>query len=192
MEEKEAKNPTQIVLNEKSMEVFITKFIPTSQYFERSFEMLRNQIEKQNEEFKEFRKDVDRRFKQVDSVILEFKKDVDRRFDEVNKKFEQVDKRFEQVDKRFEQIDKKIENLSQNIQDLTLEIKELTKSQEITLREYIIERDRHYDQKFATNRTYFLTVMGLMLTIFLKMVGIIDLPHFDSTTSVPQVKIEHK
>ena len=150
-EKKETQNPTQIVLNEKSMEVLVAKFIPTSQYFERSFEMLRNQIEKQGKEFERFEK--------------------------------YVDKRFEQVDKRFEQIDKRIGKLSQNIQDLTLEIKELAKSQEVTLREYIIERDRHYDQKFATNRTYFLTVMGLMITIFLKMAGIIDIPKLNQSNN---------
>ncbi|MEA3466184.1 MAG: hypothetical protein U9R29_09320 [Thermodesulfobacteriota bacterium] len=34
-----------ILINEKNMEVLVAKFIPTSQYFERSFDSLQRQID---------------------------------------------------------------------------------------------------------------------------------------------------
>ena len=85
---------TEVTLNEKSLEILVTKFIPTSQYFERSFEVLQIQIDGLREGQKELKSDIDKRFEQVD-----------KRFEQVDKRFEQVDKRFEQVDKRFEQAD---------------------------------------------------------------------------------------
>jgi len=163
------KDDKQIILNEQSLEVLVAKFIPTSQYFERSFELLRDQIKEQNKQLENFRVYVDKRFEYLENTILDFKQDVDRRFQE-------VDRKFKEVDKRYEQVDKKIEQLTQNIHQLTLEVKDLGKKQEVTLREYIIERDRYYDKKFTRHRTYFLTIIGLMLTIFLKMVGIVNIP----------------
>ena len=74
------------LINEKSMEVLVAKFIPTSQYFERSFELLQNQISDLKDGQKELKQDMDRRF-------------------------EQVDKRFEQVDKRFEQVNVKLDTI---------------------------------------------------------------------------------
>ena len=86
------------LINEKSMEVLVAKFIPTSQYFERSFELLQNQISDLQDGQKELKQDMDRRFEQVD-----------KRFEQIDKRFEQIDKRFEQIDKRFEQIDRRFE-----------------------------------------------------------------------------------
>ena len=88
------------LINEKSMEVLVAKFIPTSQYFERSFELLQNQISDLKDGQKELKQDMDRRFEQVD-----------KRFEQVDKRFEQVDKRFEQVDKRFEQVNVKLDTI---------------------------------------------------------------------------------
>jgi prefoldin subunit 5 len=188
------KDDKQIVLNEQSLEVLVAKFIPTSQYFERSFELLRDQIKEQNQQLENFRVYVDKRFEYLENTILDFKQDVDRRFQEVDRKFkevdkrfEQVDKRFEQIDKRFEQVDKKIEQLTQNIHQLTLEVKELGKKQEVTLREYIIERDRYYDKKFTRHRAYFLTIIGLVLTIFLKMVGIVNIPTINGNINKTEI-----
>ena len=75
-----------IVMNEKNMEVLIAKFIPTSQYFERSFDFLRSQIDDL--------KDGQKNIKQ-----------------EMDKRFEQVDKRFELIDKRFEQVNVKLDTI---------------------------------------------------------------------------------
>jgi len=214
----EENKQTEVVINEKSMEILVAKFIPTSQYFERSFEMLQKQLEEQRldqKEFKisidrrfeqvdekitefkkdvdrrfeqvdekitEFKKDVDKRFEQVDEKITEFKKDVDKRFEQVDKRFEQVDKRFEQVDKRFEQIDnrfkqvdEKFEKVNGSINNLAIQIEKLAKSQETTIRDYIIDRDRHYDAKFNNLRNYNLAIISVVAAVILKMAGIINL-----------------
>ena len=47
----------EVTLNEQSLEILITKLIPTSQYFERSFEML----QKQMDEFRSGQKDLKQR-----------------------------------------------------------------------------------------------------------------------------------
>ena len=153
--------PNEVVINEKSMEILVAKFIPTSQYFERSFEMLNGKIEDFKDEQREFRKDVykrfeqiDDRFKQIDKTIDDFKHD--------------VDKRFEQVDKRFEQI-------NDNISNLTLKIEQLTKAQEVTIRDYIIERDRHYDTKFNNLRMFNIATISLVAGVILKMAGILHI-----------------
>ena len=88
------------LVNEKTMEVLVAKFIPTSQYFERSFEVLQSQIGDLKDGQKDLKKEMDRRFEQVD-----------KRFEQVDKRFEQIDKRFEQVDKRFEQINVKLDTI---------------------------------------------------------------------------------
>ena len=78
------------LINEKSMEILIAKFIPTSQYFERSFDLLQTQIEDLKDGQKDLKQEMDRRF-------------------------EQVDKRFEQIDKRFEQIDAKLDTIIERL-----------------------------------------------------------------------------
>jgi len=196
----EENKQTEVVINEKSMEILVAKFIPTSQYFERSFEMLQRQLEEQRLDQKEFKISIDRRFEQVDAQITDFKndvnkrfeqfdekitdfkKDVDKRFEQVDKRFEQVDKRFEQVDKRFEQIDnrfkqvdEKFEKVNGSINNLAIQIEKLAKSQETTIRDYIIERDRHYDAKFNNLRNYNLAIISVVAAVILKMAGIINL-----------------
>ena len=96
MQEDTAQN--EVVINEKSMEILVAKFIPTSQYFERSFEMLQKQLEDNKLEQREFKQDVDRRFEESNKKIEEFKQDVDRRFEESKKKIEEFKK---DVDRRF-------------------------------------------------------------------------------------------
>ena len=65
-EQKQEKNTTEIMLNEKGLEVLVAKFIPTSQYFERSFEMLQKQIDGLRDGQKDLRDDIGRRFVQMD------------------------------------------------------------------------------------------------------------------------------
>ena len=72
------------LLNEKSMEVLVAKFIPTSQYFERSFDLLQNQINDLKEGQKDLKQDMDRRFEQVDQ-----------RFDQVNAKLDTIIERLD-------------------------------------------------------------------------------------------------
>lgn len=131
-EQKQNNNPTEITLNEKGMEVLVAKFIPTSQYFERSFEILQRQIDGLRDGQKDLKDDIGRRFvqmenrfEQVDRQINElrdgqkdFKNDMDKRFGVVDKRFEQVEKRFEQVDKRFEQVDKRFEQVDKRFEQV--------------------------------------------------------------------------
>jgi chromosome segregation ATPase len=97
-----------ITLNEKSLEVLVAKFIPTSQYFERSFDSLQRQIDGLRLGQEELKRDMDRRFDQVYAQQTELKRDMDKRF-------EQVDKRFEQVDQRFEQINHKLDTIIERL-----------------------------------------------------------------------------
>ena len=83
-------NENGVVINEKSMEVLIAKFIPTSQYFEARFDHMQYQIDELKDGVKNLRLDM-------------------------NVKFEQIDKRFEQIDKWFEQIDDKLDRLLERI-----------------------------------------------------------------------------
>ena len=101
----------QIIINEKNLEVLVAKFIPTSQYFERSFDSLQRQIDGLKDGQSDLKLDMDRRFEQARDAQQEMKRDMEKRFEQVDKRFEQVDKRFEQVDKRFEQINAKLDTL---------------------------------------------------------------------------------
>ncbi|MEA3363946.1 MAG: hypothetical protein U9Q61_11850 [Thermodesulfobacteriota bacterium] len=111
-----------IVINEKGMEILIAKFVPTSQYFERSFELLRGQIEDVKDGQRDLKKDMDRRFKEVNENQRLLRSDMDKRFEQVDKRFEQVDKRFEQVDKRFEQVDKRFEQVDKRFEQINVKL----------------------------------------------------------------------
>ena len=120
--QKEKNNPTEITLNEKGLEVLVAKFIPTSQYFERSFEMLQKQIDGLRDGQKDLKDDIDRRFVQMDgrfgqvdrqiAVLRDGQKDLK---NDMDKRFEQVDKRFEQVDRRFDQINIKLDTIIERL-----------------------------------------------------------------------------
>ena len=100
-------NENGVVINEKSMEVLIAKFIPTSQYFEARFDHMQYQIDELKDGVKNLRLDMNVKFEQVD-----------KRFEQVDKRFEQIDTRFEQVDKRFEQVDKRLEQINDKLDRL--------------------------------------------------------------------------
>jgi len=161
----------EVVINEKSMEILVAKFIPTSQYFERSFEMLQRQLEEQRVENKEFKQDMDRRFE----LVYKRFEQIDKRFEQVDKRFEQIDKRFEKIDQRFEQVDEKFEKVNEKLNQITLSIEQLSKTQETTIRDYIIERDRHYDGKFNNLRMFNIATIALVSGVILKMAGIIKI-----------------
>ena len=168
----------EVVINEKSMEILVAKFIPTSQYFERSFEILQRQLEEQRVENKEFKQDMDRRFelvyKRFEQIDKRFEQ-VDKRFEQIDKRFEQIDKRFEKIDQRFEQVDEKFEKVNEKLNQITLSIEQLSKTQETTIRDYIIERDRHYDGKFNNLRMFNIATIALVSGVILKMAGIIKI-----------------
>jgi chaperonin cofactor prefoldin len=123
MPDSDSPSNTEVALNEKNFEVLVAKFVPTSQYFERSFQMLQNQMDDFKEDQKELKADINRRFEEVNQGQKDIRLEMDRRFEEVNqgqkdirlemdKRFEQVDKRFEQVDKRFEQVDRRFDQVN--------------------------------------------------------------------------------
>ena len=104
--------PGQLPVNQETLEILVANIIPTSKYFEARFDHLEHRVIRIEDEIKDFRLDVDKRFEQM-------KIDSDKRFEQMkidsDKRFEQVDKRFEQVDKRFEQIIYSIDRLSDNL-----------------------------------------------------------------------------
>jgi len=102
---------TEVVLNEKNFEVLVAKFVPTSQYFERSFQMIQNQLADFKEDQKELKADINRRFQEVDSKIVDLREGQKDLKVDMDKRFEQVDKRFEQVDHRFDQVNAKLDTI---------------------------------------------------------------------------------
>ncbi|MEA1916779.1 MAG: hypothetical protein U9N42_04525 [Campylobacterota bacterium] len=176
-------------INQESMDVLIANVIPTTKYFESRFDHLQYQVN----EFKTTQKEMDRRFdsmqQDMDKRFDSMQQDMDRRFDsmqqdmdkrfdsmqeDIDKRFEQVDRRFEQVDRRFEQVDVRLNEITNSVNNLTLKIEELAKQQETTIRDYIIERDRHYDSKFNSLRMFNLATITLVAGVILKMSGIIQ------------------
>ena len=153
MEEKSLK------LNQETMDVLVANVIPTTKYFESQFNHMQYQINEIKENNQKFEIHVDKQFSEVK---------------ENQKKFEeQVDKRFEQIDKRFEQVDKRFGQIENSIVNLTLEIKDLSKTIDVSVRDYIIERDRHYDAKFNNLRLFNIAIIIGVSGIILKMINII-------------------
>jgi len=122
MTEPDSGNSTEVVLNEKNFEVLVAKFVPTSQYFERSFQMLQNQMDDFKEGQKELKADIDRRFTEVHQGQKDIRQEMDKRFELVDRRFEQVDKRFEQVDKRFEQVDRRFEQVDKRFDQVNAKL----------------------------------------------------------------------
>jgi len=146
-------------------------------YHDKQFEHLQYQIDEVKKQQYEMKEDIEKRF----TLMQE---DMDTRFEQVDKRFEQVDKRFEQIDERFKEVDKRFEQLNESIFQLTLKIEQfanatelrfekLEKSQETTIRDYIIERDRYYDRKFNNLRNFNIAIISLIGGMFLKIIGII-------------------
>ena len=105
----------EVTINEKSFEILVAKFVPTSQYFERSFEMLQVQITGLREGQKDLIANIDKRFSDVDKRFeqayqgqKDLKADMDKRFEQVNQG--QKDLKAD-VDKRFDQINIKLDTI---------------------------------------------------------------------------------
>lgn len=149
-----------IVLNEKSMEVLIAKFIPTSQYFEARFDHLQYQIDEIKEGVKNIQLDMDKRFdtmqNSIDKRFDTMQTDMDNRFEQVNNRFEQVDKRFEQVDKRFEQVDKRFEQVDKRFEQVDKRFEQVDQRfEQINVKlDKLLERiDVKIDKGLAENRS---------------------------------------
>ena len=86
-----------------------------------------------------------------------------------------MDNRFNKVDERFNKVDERFDKVNENISNLALKIEQLTKSQETTIRDYIIERDRFYDKKFNNLRMFNIATISVVSGILLKMLGILNI-----------------
>ncbi|RLA68665.1 MAG: hypothetical protein DRG24_09895 [Epsilonproteobacteria bacterium] len=165
-----------LTLNQETMDVLVANIIPTTKYFESRFDHMQYQIDEIKNNQGVMQEHMDKRFdsmqNDMDKRFDSMQNDMDKRFDAIQK---DMDKRFEQVDKRFEQVDKRFEQINENIMVLTLRIEELSKSQETTIRDYIIERDRFYDKKFNNLRMFNLTIIAVVAGIILRMAGIINI-----------------
>ena len=135
-------------LNQETMDVLVANVIPTTKYFESQFKHMQYQIN----EIKDNQKDFENR---------------------MDKRFEQVDKRFEQVHQRFEQVDSDIKNLTNEVRKISDNVLNLSKTMEITIRDHIINRDRHYDNKFNNLRMFNLAMVIGVSGIALKLANII-------------------
>ncbi len=168
-----------LTLNQETIDVLVANIIPTTKYFESRFDHMQYQIDEIKQNQVSMQQDIDKRFdamqQDIDKRFDAMQQDIDKRFEQVDKRFEQVDKRFEQVDKRFEEVNKKFEQMNESIIKLTLSIEDLKKSQETTIRDYIIERDRFYDGKFNQLRNYNIAIISVVAGVILKMAGIIHL-----------------
>ncbi len=188
-------------INQESMDLLVANVIPTTKYFESRFDHMQYQIdevrksqtslqenmdkrfismqENMDKRFISMQEDMDKRFismqEDMDKRFISMQEDMDKRFEQVDKRFEQVNKRFEQIDKRFEQVDQRFDTITESIHILTLRIEELAKSQETTIRDYIIERDRHYDTKFNNLRMFNIATITLVAGVILKMAGILHI-----------------
>ncbi len=112
-----------MVINEKTIEALIVRFIPTSQYFEKRFDHLEEKLDYKfevlNDKFKhleashqDLKVDMNRRFEQVDKSQQALKTDMEKRFEQVDQRFQQLDAK---LDKIIERIDKRIdEGLREN------------------------------------------------------------------------------
>jgi chromosome segregation ATPase len=144
---------SEVTISEKSMEVLIAKFIPTSQYFEErfnaledkfdyKFEFVQHQIAQLQEgqnalkkdmdaRFGDLKRDVDDRLEQASVSLREFKQEVNGRFEQVDRSMQEfkrdVDKRFEQVDKRFEQVDKRFEQVDKRFEQVDKRFEQVDK-----------------------------------------------------------------
>jgi len=175
----------KLELNKESVDVLVTSIIPTTKYFESRFDHMQYQVDEIKASQKSMLVAMDKRFEQVDKRFNAMQQDMDKRFEQIDqrfnamqqdmdKRFEKVDKRFEQVDKRFEQVDKRLNDVTESIHLLTLRIEELAKSQETTIRDYIIERDRHYDAKFNNLRIFNIAIITLVAGVILKIAGVVS------------------
>ena len=156
-------------LNQETIDILVANVIPTTKYFESRFDHMQYQIDEIKNNQVTLRQDIDKRFD-------EFALNIDKRFDEFSSN---IDKRFDEVNKNHialkQDMDKKFDQVNESIMNLTIKIEQLTKSNETSVRDYIIERDRHYDKKFAQLRTFNIAIVSLVAGVFLKMLGFIQI-----------------
>ena len=112
--ENEIKQQEQTKLPQ-DFQALIAGFFPNTKYFDSRFDLLQVQID-------ESRRNQD----QIKEQIRDFKKDTERRFEQVDKRFEQVDNRFQRledkIDTLIERIDIKIDNGLKENRNITVKL----------------------------------------------------------------------
>ncbi|MCK5232128.1 MAG: hypothetical protein KAR13_17785, partial [Desulfobulbaceae bacterium] len=69
--------PGQLPVNQETLDILVANIIPTSKYFEARFDHLEHRVIRIEDEIKDFRLNMDRRFEQI-------KEDTDKRFEQVD------------------------------------------------------------------------------------------------------------
>ena len=159
----ESQEEKTLKINQESMDVLVANVIPTTKYFESRFDHMQYQIDEIRKSQTSLQENMDKRFEQVDKRFVSMQQDMDKRFEQIDKRFTSMQK---DTDKRFNEV-------TESIHILTLRVEQLAKSQETTIRDYIIERDRHYDMKFNNLRMFNIATITLVAGVILKMAGIL-------------------
>ena len=95
--------------------------------------------------------------------------------EQIDNSLKEINRKFDVIDKSTEKSDFKIDKINEDIYKLTLKIEKLTHSQEVSIRDYFIENNRYYENKFNTLRMYIFVMMLIIVSLVLKMAGIITL-----------------
>jgi len=161
-------NEKQLEINKESIDLLVANVIPTTKYFESRFDHMQYQIDELKNSQNKTQEYLEKKLNIIDARFDSMQKDIDARF-------EKVDKRFEKIDARFEKIDQRFQVLTESIHNVNLKIEKLTEAQNTTIRDYIIERDRHYDVKFQNLRMFNIAIIALVSGIMLKIFGVIQI-----------------
>jgi len=142
--------------------MLFSNMLPNMSYFESRFEIMQNnykEVRRNQDHFQEqirdLKTDMDRRFFETREDMKERFAHVDKRFEQVDKRFEQVDKRFEQVDKRFEQVDKRLDQIITSIEKIGAKM------------DYRDERQRKFTLRMFSISMSFtgLSVLGVLIKV---------------------------
>ena len=121
----------------------------------------------------------DSKFEHMQYQINEIKDNQKSMMVDINKRFEKIDERFEDMqsknDERFKQTDERFKQIDERLSSIDLKIEQLITSQQTSVRDYIIERDRFYDKKFNNLRMLNIATISIVAGIFLKMTGVITI-----------------
>jgi len=107
-DDKNTEKKSEISINEKTIEILISRLIPTSQYFEVRFDTLEQKFDYKFEGLNDKFEGLNDKFDQLSRSQENLKTDMDKRFEQVSRSQENLktdmDKRFEQVDLKLDKI----------------------------------------------------------------------------------------
>jgi chromosome segregation ATPase len=175
-------NKTDMQLSE--IGIMINRIIPTTKFFESRFELLQNKYEevrrgqdKFENQLRDLKLDMDRRFNETHINMQERFAILDRRIDDTRsdmvERFRQVDNRFEQVDKRFEQVDKRFEQVDMRLSQIITSIDNLGNKMDLKIDNLVNKMDSKDDRQRKFTLKMFsiaisitgLSVMGVLIKV---------------------------